>query len=311
MNLNFYHYVAVIAETGNLSTASEQLFITQSALTQALKKMEQTFGGPLFTYQNRSMRPTPLGQAVLETAMEMEETRLQFTNAISQPETVLARHLSVAVNIQTGSLLVGKVFAKFHQRYPNLMVHFLTTSTNSAKKLLAQRAVDVIYYNEFQPDNPRIVQRLLYRETVLLAIDRYTAKQAGLPIKEKLPWKLPTVDIRELSQLPFIVSFSGSHFRHLADSYLKSQDVIPYIVCEATNFLAAQAMVADRVGISLIPSTLADYQNPELLHFHLKAPLTNPMVMAYRSDYQPPEEVLYLIRLLEEFCRSNGENSLY
>ena len=58
MNLNFYHYVAVIAEDGNLSTASEHLFITQSALTQALKKMEQAFGGPLFTYQNRSMRPT-------------------------------------------------------------------------------------------------------------------------------------------------------------------------------------------------------------------------------------------------------------
>ena len=90
MNLNFYHYVAVIAEDGNLSTASEHLFITQSALTQALKKMEQAFGGPLFTYQNRSMRPTPLGQIVLETAMEMEEARLQMTNAISQPETAAA-----------------------------------------------------------------------------------------------------------------------------------------------------------------------------------------------------------------------------
>ena len=48
MNLNFYHYVTVIAESGSLSTASERLFITQSAFTQALKKMEQTFGGPLF-----------------------------------------------------------------------------------------------------------------------------------------------------------------------------------------------------------------------------------------------------------------------
>ena len=292
MNLNFYHYVAVIAEDGNLSTASEHLFITQSALTQALKKMEQAFGGPLFTYQNRSMRPTPLGQIVLETAMEMEEARLQMTNAISQPETAAAGHLSVAVNVQTG-------------------VHFITASTNSAKKLLAQRAVDLIYYNEYQPSNTRIVQRLLCRENILLAIDRRTARQAGLPTGEKLPWKLPPADIRKLASLPFIVSFSGSHFRHLADSYLKSQGVIPYIVCENPNFLAAQAMVADRVGIFLIPSTPADYQNPELLHFRLQAPFTNPLVMAYRSDYEPPEEVRYLIRLLEDFCRFNGENSLY
>lgn len=76
MNLNFYHYVTVIAESGSLSTASERLFITQSALTQALKKMEQTFGGPLFLYQNRSMQITPLGQIVLETARAIEDAKV-------------------------------------------------------------------------------------------------------------------------------------------------------------------------------------------------------------------------------------------
>ncbi len=310
MNLNFYHYLTEIAESGSLSTASEHLFITQSALTQALKKMEQAFGGPLFTYQKRSLRLTPLGQIVLEAAKEIDQARLQMTNSISLPDVSSSGHLSVAVNIQTGSLLMGKIFARFHQRYPHLMVHIITASTNSAKKLLAQKAVDLIYYNEFQPSNPALVSRLLCRENILLAIDRRTAGREGLPTKEKLPWKLPSVDIRELSHLPFIVSFSGSHSRRLTDTYLKSQGVIPYIVCETANFQAAQAMAADQVGISLIPSSLADYQNPELLHFHLKTPLTNPLVMAYRSDYEPSEEVLYLIRLLEDFCRANGENSL-
>src|SRR5699024_11298511 len=118
MNLNFYHYVTVIAESGSLSTASERLFITQSALTQALKKMEQTFGGPLFLYQNRSMQITPLGQIVLETARAIEDAKLEMTNAIARPETA-AKHLSVAVNVQTGALLMGKVFAQFHHRYPD------------------------------------------------------------------------------------------------------------------------------------------------------------------------------------------------
>lgn len=36
---------------------------------------------------------------------------------------------------------MGKVFAQFHHRYPDLMVHFLTTTTNSAKRLLEQKAV--------------------------------------------------------------------------------------------------------------------------------------------------------------------------
>ena len=109
MNLNFYHYVTVIAESGSLSTASERLFITQSALTQALKRMEQTFGGPLFLYQNRSMQITPLGQIVLETARAIEDAKLEMTNAIARPETA-AKHLSVAVNVPTGAPLIGKGF---------------------------------------------------------------------------------------------------------------------------------------------------------------------------------------------------------
>ena len=67
------------------------------------------------------------------------------------------------------------------------MVHFITTSTNSAKKLLAQRAVDLIYYNEYQPSNTRIVQRLLCRENILLAIDRRTARQAGASHRGEAP----------------------------------------------------------------------------------------------------------------------------
>ena len=91
MNLNFYDYITVIAETGTLSAASERLFITQSALTQALKKMERTFGGPLFVYQNRSMQITPLGQIVLETASGIQDATSQMANALARPDSEAVR----------------------------------------------------------------------------------------------------------------------------------------------------------------------------------------------------------------------------
>ena len=153
MNLNFYHYLTEIAEDGNLSTASEHLFITQSALTQALKKWSRPSAATLHLSKTL-LHLTPLGQIVLEAAKEIDQARLQMTNSISLPDISSSGHLSVAVNIQTGSLLMGKIFARFHQHYPHLMVHIITASTNSAKKLLAQKAVDLIYYNEFQPPTP-------------------------------------------------------------------------------------------------------------------------------------------------------------
>lgn len=309
MNLNYYEYVRMIADTGSLVAAAERLFVSQPALTQALKKMEHELGGPLFVYQDRKMTLTPLGQIVLETAKKIGEVQAGTQTRLGSQSKGNVGHMSIAINIQTGALLMGKIFPIFHRRYPEMMVHFITTSNNGAKSLLERRAVDFIYFNDFDPLRTDMVQHLLAEEPVLLALDCDTARRLKLPPGGKRPSEQSPVDILTVSQLPFIMSCSGTHFRHLVDSYLRVQGIRPYVVCENPNFSAIQGLAAEGIGAALIPSSLADFNQPGLVHYRLKDPLVNMLVLAHQRDYVLSDEANYFIETLKEYCRKNDGGS--
>ena len=58
MDLKQIEYIVKIAETGSITRAAEQLFITQSALNQQLLKLEQQLGIKLFVRHKHDMTPT-------------------------------------------------------------------------------------------------------------------------------------------------------------------------------------------------------------------------------------------------------------
>ena len=65
MDLKQIEYIVKIAETGSITRAAEQLFITQSALNQQLLKLEQQLGIKLFVRHKHDMTPTSAGRVYL------------------------------------------------------------------------------------------------------------------------------------------------------------------------------------------------------------------------------------------------------
>ena len=66
MDLKQIEYIVKIAETGSITRAAEQLFITQSALNQQLLKLAQQLGIKLFVRHKYVMSPTSAGRVYLE-----------------------------------------------------------------------------------------------------------------------------------------------------------------------------------------------------------------------------------------------------
>ena len=85
-NLN---YIIELAEQQNVSRAAEKLFISQSALSIYLKKLESELGVNLFLRQNNKLIPTEKGNIVISTAREIlrleNEMYEQLTPHASSP----------------------------------------------------------------------------------------------------------------------------------------------------------------------------------------------------------------------------------
>lgn len=73
MDFKELEYMIVIAQEKNISKAAERLYVSQSALSQALLKVEDRLGVSLFARKNRQYIPTCEGELYLEMCFAQRE----------------------------------------------------------------------------------------------------------------------------------------------------------------------------------------------------------------------------------------------
>ena len=95
MQIKSFQYFIAITETPTLSAAAEKLFISQPALSQQVKKIEEEVGTPLFSRKGHSMTLTPAGNAFLLCARRI----LQSYEAMKREITVLGNAERDTVNM--------------------------------------------------------------------------------------------------------------------------------------------------------------------------------------------------------------------
>ena len=88
--------VRQVHEQGSLTTAAEALCLTQSALSHAMKKLEQQVGAPLWQREGRHLRLTPAGEHLLAVAQrvlpQLKQTEERFHLGLKDPNSL---HLGI------------------------------------------------------------------------------------------------------------------------------------------------------------------------------------------------------------------------
>jgi DNA-binding transcriptional LysR family regulator len=107
-------YFVAVAERGNVSRAALDLSLSQSALSESLRKLESEVGSELLTRSSRGVRPTPAGAALLAEAREAIE---RFDGAIEAARG--------AARGESGRLRVGFVAAGAGRRSTRARTRFL------------------------------------------------------------------------------------------------------------------------------------------------------------------------------------------
>lgn len=79
MNLKELEYVVAIADEKSLTKAAERLFITPSALTQQVLRLENELHAPLFIRSRSGWQPTEAGEIYLEAARKILSGRMPTT----------------------------------------------------------------------------------------------------------------------------------------------------------------------------------------------------------------------------------------
>ena len=151
-HVNQFRCVLALAKHGHFGRAAESIGLTQSALSQNIRKVEELYDVPLFTRGRGRINLTAYGEVVVETAQAAVDALQQADREIRLLRNLETGHLVVGVDGFLGSSLLAPALASLLQKHPNLKFTIRTGDWDKLEAALREDEIDV--YFGFRPEHP-------------------------------------------------------------------------------------------------------------------------------------------------------------
>ena len=154
INLNLYKIFYEVALSESISDASKKLFITQSAVSKAIKKLEKNINTNLFYRNNKGVKLTDKGKELLFYVEEAFNNLVTAERTMIESQTLNKGKIAIGVPSQIGSFYIFEDITNFHKKYPNIEITIISKTTTQLLKLLEQHEIDFII--DTSPINTKI-----------------------------------------------------------------------------------------------------------------------------------------------------------
>ena len=231
-----------LADCHSFAEASEALHLSQPALSMAIRKMEETVGGSLFSRSTRDLALSPEGRDFLPIARRLLADWEQAFDDLGRAFSLQQGKLSIAVMPSFAMNQFPEALVTFRQRYPDINITVEDVVMEDVIEAVRQGKVDLgITFEPAQLDGVDFLP---------LFNDRFVAVVAGdspLARKRKLDWQT-------LAKQPFIAMNRGSWSRATTDRAMAEAAVTPRHLSEATQLATIGRMVSLGLGVSVVPA---------------------------------------------------------
>ncbi len=233
-----------VAEHGSFSRAAEQLYMSQSGVSQHIHELETTLGIRLFHRERRGVSPTSAGQLLLHYARTILQT-------VAEAEAVLAdlanaEHGPVAIGATPGvsAYLLPEWLYQFQMTFPDLSVAVQTATT--------ERVVEGIQMGQL--DLGFVEGELNTTTTAKLEFTALQEIEQMIVVGPKHDWwQLPAVNLLDMHEQPLVVRQVNSQTRIWIDQLFETYHIRPRIVAELDNLESIKRMVIGGKCFAIMP----------------------------------------------------------
>jgi len=265
MDINFelYRIFYFAGKYKNFSEAGKKLFISQSAVSQAVKKLEEKTGTRLFCRKSRNINLTPEGE-LLYSHIE------KAYNLIKSGESKLME----IQNLKSGEIRIGAgdticryflipYLREFMNKYPGVKVQVINRTSSQIIDLLKNGVIEVGIPTLPIHDNNINVMDFIEVEDIFVASDKFSY------LKEK------ELAIAELMEYPLLLLQRESATRRNFDRFLLERgfSVKPEIELESIDLLIEFARIGAGIAHVLKESVLTAFKNGELFELRVSEKL--------------------------------------
>ena len=146
LDLGTLRSFTTIAESGSMTRAATRLFMTQSAISMQIKRLENTLGFSVFERGSQGMTPTAEGEQLLQFARQMLALNDEAMGRLTSPDYEGQIRLGVPGDIMYPH--VPNVLKEFNRDYPRVQIRLSSSQTVTLKKEFKEGLHDIIVTTE-------------------------------------------------------------------------------------------------------------------------------------------------------------------
>ena len=140
-----YEYIYTIYREGSFTRAAEKLFITQPALSIALRKIEARIGMPLFIRNRRPIQLTPAGVLYLKAIRKMQHLEKDLDREVQQLKDLQTGSLTIGGSHYILSYKIPDLLTSFAETYPRIQLKLIEEGSDALLSLLEREDLDLTF----------------------------------------------------------------------------------------------------------------------------------------------------------------------
>lgn len=195
INLELYRVFYVVAKTGSLTKAKNELYVSQPAISQSIKQLETLLGGRLFIRTGKGMELTSEGRVMFEYVEQAYNLIRIAEHKFSQMKGIAFGEISIGASDTLSKFFLINQIRRFRENYRDITIHITNRTTDENLVLLKSGKIDIAIVNYNQS----------IRETVLDFTPCATVGECFVCNRDWLGRFDHPLEASELSRFPLIM----------------------------------------------------------------------------------------------------------
>lgn len=276
IDLELYKVFYAVAKNKHMTRASEELHISQPAISQSIKKLEEQLGGTLFLRSNKGMELTEEGKMFFEYVKGALELIKNAENDFTSYKDLTKGEIKIGCSTTLTKLLLLDTINEFHKKYPNINFQIENDLTSTLINDLKLGKLDFVIFNESDIKEKN------------LNLEKLCEMNQGF-IYNSNYYKDDINSFLDLNKYPLILQKKESNSRKLLD-YITSQNSIklhPKMEVVSQELVTEFTNIGLGVGFTIIDLAKRKYPYLKELKINNKIPNINIFLATNKSISLP------------------------
>ena len=240
LDLHLQVFIKVV-EKANFSKAAEELHMTQPAVSQYIRTLEQSVGTRLLERSNKYVRLNKAGEIVYYHAKEILALYAKMQYLVDDLTNHASGAISIGASYTFGEYILPHIIARLKKQYPMISPSITIHNTKEIIAMVNTYQLDIGIIEGFFEDKQMNAEIVSEDQMVIVA----SPKHPFLTKSEELR-------IKDLEDETWILREEGSGTRQAADHFFQLHEFTPKHIMEFGSTQVIKESVEAGLGISLL-----------------------------------------------------------